>query len=59
MVTPVSLSNTESMAIIQLVDQATAQMVATTQAMATGAAAIVNISTEAFAQQAAAALSPA
>jgi hypothetical protein len=49
--------NTVNQAIVELVDQNTAQTAANTQSMLTGAA-TVNISAEAYAQQAAAAVAP-
>jgi hypothetical protein len=49
--------NTVNQAIVELVDQMSAQSAANTQSMLTGAA-TVDISTEAFAQQAAAAVAP-
>jgi len=49
--------NTVNQAIVELVDQSAAQEAANTQAMMTGAA-TVDISAEAFAAQAAAAVAP-
>jgi hypothetical protein len=51
------LHPTGNQAIVELMDQATAQAAADTQSMLTGAA-IVTISAQAFAQQAAAAVAP-
>ena len=49
--------NTVNQAIVELVDQTAAQAAANTQTMLTGAA-TVDISAEAYAQQAAAAVAP-
>ena len=49
--------HTVNQAIVELVDQSTAQAAANTQSMLTGAA-TVDISAQAFAQQAAAAVAP-
>lgn len=49
--------NTVNQAIVELVDQTSAQAAANTQSMLTGAA-TVDISAEAYAQQAAAAVAP-
>ena len=49
--------NTVNQAIVELVDQTSAQATANTQSMLTGAA-TVDISAEAYAQQAAAAVAP-